>query len=464
MTWPAIVFWLLIFVGTISGGPMLLYVFAAAGAFCSLQMLPGDMVGVNLLPQSVCAVFLVGKILLSQGQMAKVLNAALDPAKLGLLFLFMAYALLSAYAMPRLFSHSVEVIPVSLPGPTALEPTAANITQPAYLALSTGVALAFTLVGRRASFQRGVADLSLSTIGLAEFLAPFRNASYVLHIDDVVVGAKRVVGLMPEASLYGPACVGAATSLAILRPFFSKRLRDLAVPATIAGLVVMAVLSTSSTAYVGLAVFGAICALNWFRRLRAPSPLARTGLGWEAIAAIAAALAFLFVLTLAPTLLNPVVESVDEIVFRKPETQSYTERMMWNQMGMDAFFATDGLGVGLGSARSSNWYVAILSNTGVIGATLLGLFIARLFLLRTPSDPRAAEFVAALKLSLLPGLVMGALAGLSPDFGVFGLITSLASPMRPPLANPSASAPAGSECAAIDRLHLIKASETKILR
>ena len=75
MTWPAILFWLLIFTGAYQRGPLLLYVFAVAGAFGSLQMVPGDMVGgVNLLPQSICAVFLVAKVLLSKGHMVGALN------------------------------------------------------------------------------------------------------------------------------------------------------------------------------------------------------------------------------------------------------------------------------------------------------------------------------------------------------------------------------------------------------
>ena len=117
---------------------------------------------------------------------------------------------------------------------------------------------------------------------------------------------------------------------------------------------------------------------------------------------------------------------------------------MWTKVGMDAFFATNGLGVGLGSARTSNWYVAILSNTGIIGGTLLALFIVRLFLRRGPPEPGAAEFVAGLKFSLLPGFVMAALAGTTPDIGVgmgatFGLITSLASAPQLP-SPPSGSA------------------------
>lgn len=62
----------------------------------------------------------------------------------------------------------------------------------------------------------------------------------------------------------------------------------------------------------------------------------------------------------------------------------------------------------------------------------MALFIGRLFLPGRPTEPRAAEFVTALKFSLLPGFVMAGLVGTTPDFGVatgavFGLITSLAS-------------------------------------
>jgi hypothetical protein len=206
----------------------------------------------------------------------------------------------------------------------------------------------------------------------------------------------------------------------------------------------MAVLSTSSTAYVGLGVFGVVYALNWLRRLLSPSVLARNGLKWEAVAAIAAFLVFLFVLALTPRLLDPVFDTVNELVFQKSQSNSYIERNMWTKVGMDAFFATNGLGVGLGSARTSNWYVAILSNTGIIGGTLLALFIVRLFLRRGPPEPGAAEFVAGLKFSLLPGFVMAALAGTTPDIGVgmgatFGLITSLASAPQLP-SPPSGSA------------------------
>jgi hypothetical protein len=40
---------------------------------------------------------------------------------------------------------------------------------------------------------------------------------------------------------------------------------------------------------------------------------------------------------------------------------------------MDAFMATSGIGIGLGSARASSWLVAVLSQLGVIGFSLIGV-------------------------------------------------------------------------------------------
>ena len=451
MTWPGIAFWILIAGGVIQR-LMLLYVFTAAGAFTTLQMVPSDVVGgVNLLPQSICALCLIGKILLRKGHMIRAFEAALDPTKFGLLFLFLLYGFLSAYLMPRLFAGSVEVIPVAyeLPWPVSLQPTTANITQSAYLALTIFTALAFSVVAARSDFQHhylqamlfggvlllatGLLDLATATLGLADLLSPFRNASYRLLIDADVLGSKRIVGFMPEASAYGFSCVAAAASLAFLRPFFAaSRLRTKLVPAAAISLILMAAFSTSSTAYFGLGVSGVVFAFSWLRRFLDPHAYDRDGLKWEAAAMIAPACVFLFVSVISPRLLDPIYAMLNELVFQKAQSDSYIERTMWTKVGMDAFFATNGIGVGLGSARTSNWCVAVLSNTGVVGAILITLFIGRTFLARCHGDARARAFVSALKFSLLPVFAMQVLSGGVPDFGVatgaiFGMIVGILS-------------------------------------
>ncbi len=459
MTWPAVVAWILLFVGLVSRSPLvLLYLLFGFGAFTSLSIVPG----VNVLSQSVCAVFFVSRILLSKGQLSRALDAAIDPARLGLIFAFLLYGLFSAYVMPRLFANLVETVALNpdVSWATVLKPTSSNLFQALYMTASVGVVFAFALSGENATFRRhylqalligglvliatGLADLTLSAAGLASLLEPFRNA-YTLLVDNEVMGSKRVVGLMPEASSYGSVCLGAVANLVFLRPCFeSAWLRNSIVPFTILGLLAMVALSTSSAAYVGLAVFAMVYAANWLRRTLSPDAPHPEALNSEAILALSATLVFLAVLALSPHALDYVFDLVDGMVFHKTESDSYAERTMWTRVAVDAFFTTNGFGVGLGSVRTSNWFANILSSTGVIGVALLGSFILLLYFRRCrAADPRTREFVSALKFGMLPRLATMALVGTSPDMGVdlassIGLIASLLRPMRP---NHSAQGP-----------------------
>lgn len=449
MTWPAVIFWIAILLATISPGPWLLYIFTAAGAFGTLQMVPGEIVGgANLLPESVCAVFLIGKILLSGSQLPRAIDLALDPKRLGLLSLFFAYALLTAYTMPRLFAHLLVVFPMTVVAkyPMRLEPTAANITQSAYLTLSVGIAIAFASVCQKVELRRhflqavlfggcvlvatGIADLLAMRLGLNSMLEPFRNANYTLLTEAEVLGAKRVVGLMPEASAFGPSCVVTAATLTFLRPCFPDFLRIWVVPSTVLALTAMVALSTSSAAYLGLCIFAAVFAVNWVRRWLASDALNNGDLIWEALFVVTATIAVLASIVITPDLLNPVNTMIDQMIFRKAESESYVERALWTTTGMDAFYATWGLGVGLGSARTSNWPAAILSNTGIVGGALIACFIARIFTWRADASRHSIEFCIGLKLSLLVALALATISSASVDFGPivgaeFGLICGL---------------------------------------
>jgi len=140
----------------------------------------------------------------------------------------------------------------------------------------------------------------------------------------------------------------------------------------------------------------------------------------------------IFVLIARADLLDPLLDLVEEVIFNKPLSSSFYERSEWNGIAWDTVASTWGLGVGLGSTRTSNWFAAIVSSAGLLGALFMGAFLVQTFFRRSISrTPLSVELLWALKLSLLPALAMAGVDSSGPDFGiwmgvVFGAITGLA--------------------------------------
>lgn len=439
MSWPAVLLWLGIPACALARGPLLLYMFSITQCVTTLQMLPGDGGGVNVVPQVICAAVLVARIFTHKGNLVRALAVAADPRRIGLFTAFVLYALLSAVALPRIFEGQIEVIPLTgnVLGPSLLAPGAGNVTQVGYLLMSFATAVAFatggsnpafrmhflyaTLAGGMALIATGVIDLATYVVGLGSLLEPWRTVSYSLLTDNEVLGAKRVVGLMTEASAFGASCVVAAGTLTFLRPCYGPRARRLVVPLTIGGLVAMGIASTSSSAYIGFTVFGAAFAANWLVRLLSRRALARADLKVEFGIVAGAAFALLCVLLLAPAVFEPVVDMLNVLIFNKSSTDSYYVRTMWTTTGWNAFLSTGLLGVGYGGLRTSNWLVALAGNVGLFGTVLMFGFILITSLggsRALPDDIR--EFRRGLAFSLLPGLVMSLFIGTTTDIGVAG--------------------------------------------
>jgi hypothetical protein len=435
VSWPATVLWVLIPAASLSSGPTLLYLLFIAGIFGTLQMIPGDAGGINLLPQSLCAVFFVAKVLLQRGNLAKGLEIAVDLGRLGLFSAFVAYALLTAIVLPSLFAGQIEVTAVSSTQQSLLSPSSGNITQSCYVVLSFGTALCFALIARCEQFLRnflgsllaaaialvasGVVDLTCYHTGLSGLLDPFRTSSYTLLTDNDFEGTKRVVGFTPEASAYGSMCVNLLAALAFLRPLFRTTLRRFVGPALLA-LITMTALSTSATAYIGLTVFVFVYALELLIRLRSCAPIVHRGVNREIGLLVAVLFALLAIVAVWPHLFDAPFEIVEKVVFQKTYSESYIGRSTWTRVGWRAFFDTGGLGVGLGSLRTSNWFVGILGSTGILGGLLMFGFIIRLFTYRTDgTDLRAAVLARALRFALIPNLVRNGVSGTMPDIGIF---------------------------------------------
>jgi hypothetical protein len=295
--------------------------------------------------------------------------------------------------------------------------------------------LAFSVTGSRADIQRhymlallfggvaivltGLLDIVLYHGGLSRLLDPFRTATYALLTDVEAEGAKRVVGLMPEASVYGSLCVSAAATLTFCRSLFRAGGERLAATVTIAALLVMASLSTSSTAYVGLGVFAIVYGINLLIRIARAPYRRRKELQREIFVLASVAFLAFAILALRSDLVETAWQMIDKVIFQKTSSVSFTERSAWTRVGWQAFLDTGGLGTGIGSLRTSNWAISILGSTGVFGGLLIfGFFAQKLLTSPRYYSPRYAGFMQAMRLSLIPPLVMNELGGTIPDIGI----------------------------------------------
>lgn len=451
MNIPAVMF-LVLGVWSFTARPgTLLVLLLASMPFASLAVLPTEITaGMNILPQSMFAVVLILKVLAPHilSFSPQLLNAV-RLRNLGYLCLFLLAGIAATAIMPRLFAGEVVIVPMrENRAADLLGPIQANFTQAAYVSLSVLTALTVALMAEQKEFTRslllgvlvggvvcvatGFIDLAAATTGMEIMLAPFRNAEYSFLTNSDVGGVRRVVGFAPEASAFGIICVQLAAALALLRHLYPSGRRRWVATITLLCLLVLALLSTSSTAYAGLAVLGLVYAGNGLRRAASSSSMGHSGLLVELSVCFALVIALLFVLLVRADLFDPMLNLVDEIIFKKSLTSSFYERSYWNSTAWNALASTWGLGIGFGATRTSNWVAAVVSNAGLIGAALLGIFFVQI-LCKRPAQrtPFLSELLPALKLSLFPALAMESVAAPGPDFGpwvavVLGSITGIA--------------------------------------
>jgi len=440
MTWPAIMLWILILYGVFAPATFALYLFFGVSVFGGLSLLPPGAAG-NVPPETICAALLIGKTFVGRKRFMTFLSYALDMRKLGILAVFSVYAVITAFLYPRLFAGTVRLYALNFAGNlSGLSPTSANITQTIYMLISIGMAFVFAYSGQRPEFRKhflhasllsaslllfsGFLDMGLGGAGQEALLAPFHNATYHLLDDVSIAGQKRVVGFMPEASSFGGACCGSLAFLLFNRAIYEGSLRKWVLPLVAAGLTYMIYASTSSGGYVGLAIIAAIAALRFVMQIAFIKRFTPVQLRMI-VSAIVATCAVAVALVLLPrSVFEHMYTLLDVVLFQKSTSSSYLERNSWTQAGIAAFWATDGIGVGVGSIRTSNWLVNFAASTGVIGLVLFGSFVLRTLIgSKGYPDPKSRKFATGLKLALLPGFVVGSLSGTTPDPGSGMLLT-----------------------------------------
>jgi hypothetical protein len=358
------------------------------------------------------------------------------------------YGVTSGFFMPRLLAGATQIIPVGSSeypdtgGAVPLGPLSSNFTQAVYLAADLLCFLAVLGVG---STRRGFAavvtgiyffasvnvafailDILTGATGTAGLLSFMRNAQYTFHDNETIAGMKRIVGSFPEASAF------AGTTLGVFG--FTATMWICGRRAHATGFLALAslsliLLSTSSTGLVATPV--CLCILY-------VTALVRCGVGASrresrAVVLLAPPLCVLasVIVIMNTTLYDTLYNYVDLLILSKSTTSSGIERASWNAFGMQNFFDSWGLGVGLGTSRTSSFPIALLSNVGVPGTVFFGLF-AYLALARKRGAERTMD--ADIRLAARNGclfLLIGAtVAGAMVDLGLlFFILAALACSM-----------------------------------
>ncbi|WP_322103408.1 hypothetical protein [Paraburkholderia sp. J41] len=302
------------------------------------------------------------------------------------------WGVFGAIVLPRLLRGSTLVFPVDhdLGGTALLQPlgpVSGNLSQAfycvgdvvvyacmyallkyrgAYRALASGMLL-LTLLDVAA----GVIDIGTHAVGL-DVMSVIKTAQYADLSGEEMGGLVRITGTFPETSAFStftlPLFVFCLNLWLVgYRPRLSGAL------AAAAGTLLL--LSTSGTAYVGLSAYMFVQLFSRPGRVSSDAGARKRRL-WI-IAACAGLLGSLYVVLFLPVVANVLTDFVNATVFGKADSSSGVERMSWNMQGVTNFMDTYGIGVGLGSIRTSSFLVVLIANLGVVGVVCYALFIGK---------------------------------------------------------------------------------------
>jgi hypothetical protein len=379
----------------------------------------------NIQPAHLLLAFVATTVLSRRQETARAISAVglLKPGYW--LMCLVLYGVIIGILIPRLLAGSTQIVPL---GPSEyantgttvpLGPVSSNFTQSVYLiadllcftmtvAIGSTRAGFVTIVSALVAYAAGnvlfaVLDISTYSTGTQRLLEFMRNAQYQLHNEEEVSGLKRIIGSFPEASAFARSTLGAVGFTGTLwlcgyRPACTGAL-------TVASLVLV-VLSTSST---GLAGAPPVLLILYATALmRGGFDPGRRPYGSAAVLCAPVLLAAVVLAVLLDDEASEVIRNyLDLLIFNKAGSDSGIERASWNTYALQNFFDSFGLGVGLGTVRTSSFPLALLSNVGVPGALFYLLFVGTAFLRRRgtprtfPSDVRLAARNACL------GLIIG---------------------------------------------------------
>lgn len=423
-------------VGWLMGSPTIigLIVSVAFGTTSALTL--GALGGSSPLIYFVFAAMLVILSCLSQGLVTSLKRVFADEWVTWIVCGLILYSAGGAILLPRLFAgetsafvaaRGVGVVEVSL------SPSAGNLTQTGYFVLGalTFIALLSRLrridglsAIRKGFFAwalvnaiGGVVDLTAKIAGAGDIMMPIRTATFSYLTETEQAGFWRINGTYSEASSFGGA---ALASMAFTYMSWKHAGSPTALLVSLT-LLVLLVLSTSTTAYVGLGVMLVPLLASLIHALLRGT-LRLDGVVIILMVVTVAALV-IFVALYDHTALEPFQKLFQTTLLDKSQSESGRERSHWNQRSLESLVDTWGFGVGFGSSRASNWFVAVLSQLGLVGA-LLQLALLIPFFKRVAQPPRSSPTFEvyvlheSLRACALATMVAGAVAGGSADPGL----------------------------------------------
>lgn len=372
----------------------------------------------------------------ARGGVARIFDSLIFPKPGFWLAAFTIFGVITAVFLPRIFAGSTDVFSLARYASertgiviSPLAPQTSNITQSVYLLgnLTLFAALYAHINGGGKRYVVGAllfaggANLAFAFIdiltyvtGTTEFLDFIRNANFSMLTGSSIGSFKRIVGSFPEASAFG----GVTTFFFVfccelwLRGYHGRA------PGWIAFIsFALLILSTSSAAYLGLGIYGALllarCVFNLIVGVASPRH------SFIALGGPAVALLLLTGLMLIPHLWTALMELADAAFTTKLGSRSGIERVGWNIQGLKAFFDTYMFGAGVGSVRTSSLFVSLLANVGVIGTALFTVFLLMLLnSSRTGKKIEVEPVIGAAVWTCSIALVPAAVAGTSLDLGM----------------------------------------------
>ena len=319
----------------------------------------------------------LGLALLGNGKLGLRERRPLPPGAI-LLLVFLGWSTFVTIVAPELFNGLSVLAPSG--GPKALIAaflTASNIAQIGYLLLGLCVVVFLARSPSAGPELIGIAAGATTLLSLWRYLhqeagLPFPNGLFdnspnLAFIETAPSGLQRFRGILSEPSALAASSL-ITVSYLLPRSFQLTGWRRAGALLVAAAAAYLGAISTSATFVVAGVAVALIAAITWFFGFIVRRTSLSVVVGVAACALIVASL----------WLLPAVASFVQSTVDAKVGSASFSQRSNADSVSYDILGRTYGVGVGLGSSRSSSFLPGLLSTTGLIGTVLFSAAVAGL--------------------------------------------------------------------------------------